>query len=207
MNDEQTEMPRYKCHKIVQALAIKSVVFNPNNSVDVFFKDSRFASVNLEGGAAARCKAFDASDCGYLVVYDDDYKSWSSTAAFEEGYALLSDGKAKVSVGIIARVCHETNRAYCEALGDNSQVAWEDAPDWQRDSAVEGVRFHIENPDAGPSASHNSWMAQKEADGWVYGEVKDEEKKTHPCMVSFFLLPVEQQAKDFIFRAIVHAMT
>lgn len=48
----------------------------------------------------------------------------------------------------IARVCHEVNRAYCQALGDNSQPAWEDAPAWQR----------------------------------------------------------EQQAKDFIFRAVVHAM-
>jgi hypothetical protein len=29
----------------------------------------------------------------------------------------------------IARACHEVNRAYCQALGDNSQPAWEDGPE------------------------------------------------------------------------------
>lgn len=105
----------------------------------------------------------------------------------------------------IARTCHEANRAYCAALGDLSQPSWEEAPQWQKDSAVAGVRFHIANPGAGPEASHESWLAQKEADGWVYGEEKDAEAKTHPCMVPFAELPQEQQAKDYIFRAIVHA--
>jgi hypothetical protein len=35
----------------------------------------------------------------------------------------------------VARVCHEANRAYCQTLGDNSQPAWDDAPEWQKDSA------------------------------------------------------------------------
>jgi hypothetical protein len=47
-------------------------------------------------------------------------------------------------------------------------------------------------------------MKQKLDDGWKYGPVKDPEKKEHPCLVSFSELPKEQQAKDFIFRAIVH---
>ena len=106
----------------------------------------------------------------------------------------------------IARVCHEVNRAYCEALGDLSQPTWENAPDWQRDSAAMGVDLHLDNPNAGPEASHESWMAQKVADGWKYGETKDPEAKTHPCMVPFADLPQVQQAKDFIFRAVVHAL-
>ena len=65
----------------------------------------------------------------------------------------------------IARVCHEVNRAYCEALGDMSQQPWELAPDWQKESAVLGVKLHTNNPDAGPEASHESWMAQKIEDG------------------------------------------
>ena len=105
----------------------------------------------------------------------------------------------------IAKVCHEVNRAYCEALGDHSQPAWEDAPQWQKDSAMLGVKLHTDT-DAGPEASHESWMAQKLADGWVHGDKKDPEAKTHPCITSFDQLPVEQQAKDFIFRAVVHAL-
>lgn len=105
----------------------------------------------------------------------------------------------------IARVCHEVNRAYCQALGDMSQPAWEDAPAWQRESARMGVDLHLMG-DFGPEASHISWMKQKVEDGWVYGPVKDAEAKTHPCIVPFDMLPREQQAKDFIFRAVVHAL-
>jgi hypothetical protein len=106
----------------------------------------------------------------------------------------------------IARVAHEVNRAYCRALGDTSQTTWEDAPQWQRDSAVHGVYFHLDNPTAGPSASHDSWLAEKRAAGWKYGPVKNSERREHPCFVPYEELPIEQQAKDFIFAAIVHAL-
>ena len=106
----------------------------------------------------------------------------------------------------IAVVCHEVNRAYCEAMGDHSQLPWCYAPEWQKQSAISGVRFHLSNPCAGPEASHDEWMRQKIADGWKYGPEKNLEKKEHPCMVSFNELPKEQQAKDCIFRAIVHAL-
>jgi hypothetical protein len=69
-----------------------------------------------------------------------------------------------------------------------------------------GVELHTENPEAGAQASHESWMKQKVEDGWVHGDVKDAGAKTHPCIVPFDQLPREQQAKDFIFRAVVHAL-
>jgi hypothetical protein len=107
----------------------------------------------------------------------------------------------------IACVCHEVNRAYCEALGDTSQLPWEEAPEWQRASAISGVNFHIDDPHASPSASHDNWLAEKLRDGWTYGPVKDPETKQHPCCVPYDALPVEQRAKDYIFAAIVRAMT
>lgn len=106
----------------------------------------------------------------------------------------------------IARVAHEVNKAYCESLGDNSQPAWENAPQWQKDSALLGVQLHLDNPDACAQASHESWLRQKVADGWVYGPVKDPEAKTHPCILPFDGLPREQQAKDYIFRGVVRAL-
>lgn len=106
----------------------------------------------------------------------------------------------------IARVAHEINRAYCQALGDLSIKPWGEAPEWQRESAIKGVEFHLCNPHASPSASHDAWLAEKERTGWRYGSVKDENLKTHPCYVPFDELPQEQKAKDFLFRACVHAM-
>lgn len=44
----------------------------------------------------------------------------------------------------IASVCHEANRAYCRTLGDFSQGPWISAPDWQKQSAIAGVKLHLE---------------------------------------------------------------
>lgn len=107
---------------------------------------------------------------------------------------------------IIARVAHEVNRAYCQSQGDNSQPAWKDAPAWQTLSAINGVRFHLANPNADASASHESWLKEKLEQGWTFGLVKDPVAKTHPCCVPFESLPKSQQTKDYLFRAVVHAM-
>ena len=111
-----------------------------------------------------------------------------------------------MKVLVIARVAHEINRAYCASLGDTSQPAWEDAPKWQQQSAIAGVEMHLANPDATPEQSHESWLAQKVAAGWVYGEVKDAEKKEHPCCRPYDELPQEQKAKDYLFRSVVHML-
>lgn len=105
----------------------------------------------------------------------------------------------------IAKICHETNRAYCETLGDASQVGWSEAPDWQRESAISGVKFHLDNLNAGPSGSHENWLKEKLAAGWKVGPVKNPETKEHPCCVPYSELPADQRRKDALFVAIVHA--
>jgi hypothetical protein len=107
---------------------------------------------------------------------------------------------------IIAEVCHEANKKWCEANGDYSQKNWNDAEQWQRDSAVNGVKFKLANPDAGHDAQHNSWLKEKVEQGWIFGREKDTEKKTHPCIVPFEELPEFQQKKDALFGAIVDAL-
>ena len=105
-----------------------------------------------------------------------------------------------------AIAAHEANRAYCTAIGDDSQVPWVDAPEWHRVSAIAGVKFIVENPYASPSASHECWLALKTSEGWTYGPVKDPEKKQHPCCVPYDDLPEAQKAKDMIFGAVVRGV-
>lgn len=105
----------------------------------------------------------------------------------------------------VAKICHETNRAYCETLGDKSQVTWGDCPEWQRESAINGVKFHLENPNAGPAGSHANWLKEKLAAGWKYGPVKNVDAKEHPCCVPYSELPEDQRRKDSLFVGIVHA--
>lgn len=106
----------------------------------------------------------------------------------------------------IAAIAHEINRAYCLALGDTSQPAWDQAPEWQQTSAINGVKFHLNNPASTPEESHANWLSEKLAAGWGWGEVKDPEAKKHPCCVPFESLPLEQRAKDHLFRAVVHQL-
>ena len=106
----------------------------------------------------------------------------------------------------IARIAHEVNRAYCRALGDHSQSPWREAPQWQKDSAINGVKFLLANPAATPEKMHDNWMRQKKDDGWTYSTVKNADKKEHPCMVPYDQLPKEQQVKDHLFHAVVKSM-
>lgn len=107
----------------------------------------------------------------------------------------------------IAAVCHEANRMFCATLGDHSQLPWAAAPQWQRDSAINGVLFNLANPEAPASASHDSWLEEKRNAGWTYGPEKDAEKKEHPCFVPYEALPVDQQAKDHLFKGVVAALS
>ncbi|KKL86208.1 hypothetical protein LCGC14_1947020 [marine sediment metagenome] len=106
----------------------------------------------------------------------------------------------------IAEVAHETNRAYCSTIGDHSQEPWPLAPMWQRESAIDGVKFHLNNPDSQPQDSHENWLKLKLAEGWKYGQVKSEGTKEHPCCVPYDQLPPEQRVKDSLFLGVVRAL-
>lgn len=42
---------------------------------------------------------------------------------------------------------------------------------------------------------HEVWSANRRADGWSYGPVRNDEKKLHPCMVPYDELP--EREKDY----------
>jgi hypothetical protein len=142
-------------------------------------------------------KSFRPSDAEVILKHFED------TDTQEEGgetYAVLPP-----SVEAIAEMCHEANRAYCQMQGDMSQPKWADAPDWQKASAIDGVEFALANPLITPADSHANWLKDKENAGWKYGEIKDPEKKEHPCFVPYDQLPQSQQIKDYIFLTVVRA--
>jgi len=106
----------------------------------------------------------------------------------------------------IARVCHEANRALQVVTADPApSPAWDDAPEWQQESAMEGVT-KAQNGET-PEQLHESWCQFKENDGWTYGDVKDADAKTHSCLVDYADLPADQRLKDDVFGAIVTALS
>lgn len=103
----------------------------------------------------------------------------------------------------LARIVHEANRAYCVAIGDMSLVSWDDTEDDKRASAIDGVKKVVDNPSVTPEEMHENWKAFKIAQGYNYGEVKDDTAKTHPCITDYSNLPSHQRYKDSLLIAIV----
>ena len=109
----------------------------------------------------------------------------------------------KFTVSQIAHLCYEANAAYSRLLGDNTFQSWENAPQWQKETNLLGVKFFIDNPESTPEDMHKSWLAVKEKEGWKYGDIKDAEKKEHPCILPYSELPEQQRKKDELFISIV----
>lgn len=202
-------MNQFKCHKIVRAAKI-SEILDGSHGLSVMLQHPDVEEMTIPYVIAPEMMARYTPQVGdYVVLYDGDYVGISPKSAFESGYSPVPivDEQDTEQIGVaveqIAKKCHEINRAYCSALGDTSQLHWEQAPEWQRQSAINGVKFHIEHPDAGPDASHNSWLEEKRSAGWKFGAVKDADKKEHPCFVPYDQLPAEQKAKDYLFKQTV----
>ena len=43
---------------------------------------------------------------------------------------------------------------------------------------------------------HENWAANRIAQGWTYGEARDDGKKTTPCLVPYSQLPEEEKEYD-----------
>ncbi|MEO1321835.1 MAG: RyR domain-containing protein [Pseudomonadota bacterium] len=106
----------------------------------------------------------------------------------------------------IARVVHSAIRTWSTAHGQPDLPDWKMAPDWMKESTFASIRFVLENPEADAGAQHVQWMEQRQAQGWRYGPVRDEEEMTHPMLVPFEQLPIMEQKKDDLVTAIVKAL-
>ncbi len=110
----------------------------------------------------------------------------------------------ELQIEACARAAHEANRAYCLSLGDDSQPPWAQAPEWMKESALNGVRGVLKGHS--PRDSHENWLKHKKETGWKYGKEKNADKKEHPCFLPYDQLPQEQRSKDYIFVQVVRTL-
>jgi len=129
--------------------------------------------------------------------------SYRELKAYGKRKAILKDMKY---VTDIAKACHNKNKALCDANEDFSQVEWSKATSWQKESAIDGVLYKLKNPEVTPHDMHDNWLKDKIGQGWVYGDVKDEHKKTHPNMVMYWDLSEHDKLKDYSFASTVDEM-
>ena len=96
----------------------------------------------------------------------------------------------------IARMVHAVVREYNvvnSIPGDN--FVWDKVRPEYRASIEQAVKNQLEDPASNPKESHDRWLADREKEGWVYGKIKDQSKKTHPCMVPYSELPGVQSER------------
>ena len=103
-----------------------------------------------------------------------------------------------------AMAAHESNRAYCAAIGDPIQPHWDDADEDTRKSMIAGVWGVLRGNT--PEMSHARWMEVRLAAGWTVGPVKDEASRQHPNLIPYRDLPAAQRHKDWLFVTVVKAI-
>lgn len=116
----------------------------------------------------------------------------------------MSNGTGSGVVQQVAEVVHEANRAWDSARGVIPGPPWEQAAEWQRAAAMKGVRLALAG--APPSQLHEAWRAQKLAQGWTPGPVKDRQAKTDPMLVPYTQLSGEDQRTPALVAAITQTL-
>ena len=106
------------------------------------------------------------------------------------------------TLDMIAKVVIDTNHVYDPVDTFN----WEESSEELRDSIRIGIAAVVANPYQTPEQSHISWLKTKTANGWVYGETKNFEAKTHPCMVHYDHLQEIHRKKNEMFVVMVSNM-
>jgi hypothetical protein len=81
-----TDLPQYRCHKVVGALKIACIEYLPNNEVMLQFHDKAYGPMQFSLNNKPR-----PSNDWYFVVYEGGYFSFSPTKDFEDGYTLITE--------------------------------------------------------------------------------------------------------------------
>ena len=121
----------------------------------------------------------------------------------------------------IAWIVHEAHRAFqmCDPLHPNHVMPappWVTMSPWQKETVLTLVRFLRQEKAELDTAewallpervlaekAHHLWVTRMTLAGWVRGEEKDPQKKTHPNLVGWAELPEYEQAKTVQAVAIV----
>lgn len=133
------DFPRYVSHKTVAAFKINSIITNPKGELLVrqlsqdCMRRARGPDdvLYFEIVTAAWCRK-NAPDGvsslvgGYLVAYEDGYRSWSPSATFEAGYTAELDEPIQHSDELVARTPGE-KAAYLEGVEEGKLQAKRDA--------------------------------------------------------------------------------
>lgn len=118
---------------------------------------------------------------------------------------VLKESKAKLESSLVSAVfrniaptvCHLSWVSYQIGAGQEYNIV---ITEQQQKSLENGVENFLKDPNATPQKNHSNWMMFKISEGWRYGKVKDEKKRTHPDLKPWSKLPKVEQNKDIQYQ-------
>ncbi len=112
----------------------------------------------------------------------------------------------KITTRQIAKICHAAIQAIRVEIGEEKLPDWENLDVGICASLEVGVNLALNDLRDGavnPMSLHESWTRARVESGWVLGETIDHDKKTHPFLVPWPILPDAQKMKGYVFCGIV----
>lgn len=106
----------------------------------------------------------------------------------------------------IAKIIYETDKLYNETLGDFSQLPWQVANKLTKEHIIRFVNNVKADTQITPRQLHAIWCDYKKSQGWVYGGVEDNRRKTHPHLTDYDKLSLEKKTKDKLWLAIAKSL-
>lgn len=144
---------------------------------------------------------------GEIETVDELFKAMETPEFIKEVEEFVAKDTSEFVKAVLAssaaKLIHEVNKAYSEALGDGSAVTWEQMSPEAKESLIKSVQYYLDTPGITPAQIHQRWIDEKVRMGWTFSPIKDVLKKTHPSLVDYRQLPPTEQAKDCIVKAIV----
>jgi hypothetical protein len=111
-----------------------------------------------------------------------------------------------ISTDEIAVIVYEATRIFGSSFGD---VVWprvEEAPEWRLKGIKFGVERFVKNPDITSREVHSNWMWGMLLAGWYWGEEFDVVKMTHPDLVDYDRLPIQQKVPYMLTEVITKTL-
>ncbi len=105
----------------------------------------------------------------------------------------------------VAKECHIANNNLMVTNNEiPNPIDWNDLSTHTKHINISSVKKIYDNPSITAKDIHDEWMKNKIKDGWKYGDVKDDELKTHHLIVDFDKMNDVDKMKDQIFIDIVN---
>lgn len=105
----------------------------------------------------------------------------------------------------IAKIVHEANRQYCLSIGEH-ELEWAKATQDIKEWYLSSVEAIIDSPEITAEEIHDAWCSDKTINGWMYGEIQDNDQKIHPCLVPYEDLSDSLKMKDKLMITIVNIL-